>query len=226
MDNSLTVWSFFSLFWLSGKPGCNNSQNIFLYIRTSFFVLLTFYSLSFFEESLSWTIKQPDSVYRGSPITLEWTISLTKEEKRRADRFSLILLEREKFLYSNQWQIMAVKQYYNGIYQEIDDEDTFDVIPGKDMALKLNNVTDTDASRFRCTFLSSFASPKSIIEVEIEGESLSFVDVSILVIRNLLGASLTFWEGISQFQNVSEFTQRFIWFQEANISTAFQGIFA
>ena len=121
---------------------------------------------------------------------------------------------------------MAVKQYYNGIYQEIDDEDTFDVIPGKDMVLKLNNVTDTDASRFRCTFLSSFASPKSIIEVEIEGESLSFVDVSILVIRNLLGASLTFWEGISQFQHVSEFTQRFIWFQEANISTAFQGIFA
>ena len=121
---------------------------------------------------------------------------------------------------------MAVKQYYNGIYQEIDDEDTFDVIPGKDMALKLNNVTDTDASRFRCTFLSSFASPKSIIEVEIEGESLSFVDVSILVIRNLLGASLTFWEGISQFQNVSEFTQWFIWFQEANISTAFQELFA
>lgn len=180
MDNSLTVWSFFSLFWLSGKPGCYNSQNMFLYIRISFFLLLTFYSLSFFEESLSWTIKQPDSVYRGSPITLEWTISLTKEERKRADRFSLILLEREKFLYSNQWQIMAVKQYYNGIYQEIDDEDTFDVIHGKDMALKLNNVTDTDASRFRCTFLSSFASPKSIIEVEIEGEFLSFVDVSIL----------------------------------------------
>ena len=120
-------------------------------------------------DSLSWGVKEPSNVHRGLPATLEWTISLTTEEKRKADRFSLILLEREKFLYSNQWQIMAVKQFSNGIHQEIGNEDTFDVIPGKDMALKLNNVTDTDATRFRCTFLSSFAAPKSIIEVDIKG---------------------------------------------------------
>ena len=65
---------------------------------------------------------------------------------------------------------MAVKQFSSGVHKEIGNDDTFDVIPGNDMTLKLNNVTDTDATRFRCTFLSSFAAPKSIIEVEIKGE--------------------------------------------------------
>ena len=81
---------------------------------------------------------------------------------------------------------MVVKQFSNGIHQEIGNEDTFDVIPGKDMALKLNNVTDTDATRFRCTFLSSFAAPKSIIEVEIEGEFLPFVDLLTLLHRYIV----------------------------------------
>lgn len=74
------------------------------------------------------------------------------------------------FLYSNLWQIMAVKQFSSGVHQEIGNDDTFDVTSGSDMILQLKNVTDTDATRFRCTFLSSFAAPKSIIEVEIKGE--------------------------------------------------------
>ena len=81
---------------------------------------------------------------------------------------------------------MVVKQFSNGIHQEIGNEDTFDVIPGKDMALKLNNVTDTDATRFRCTFLSSFAAPKSIIEVETEGEFLPFIDSLCGILLTLL----------------------------------------
>ena len=76
------------------------------------------------------------------------------------------------FLYSNLWQIMVVKQFSSGVHQEIGNEDTFDVIPGNDMTLQLKNVTDTDATRFRCSFLSSFAAPKSIVELEIKGEIL------------------------------------------------------
>ena len=76
------------------------------------------------------------------------------------------------FLYSNLWQIMAVKQFSGGVHQEIGNDDTFDVIPGSDMTLRLKNITDTDGTRFRCTFLSSFAAPKSIIELEIKGEIL------------------------------------------------------
>ena len=124
-------------------------------------------------ESLLWSVKEPSSVNRGLPATLEWTVSLTTEETLKASRFSLIILEREMFLYSNLWQIMAVKQFSSGVHQEIGNDDTFDVIPGNDMTLKLKNVTDTDATRFRCTFLSSFAAPKSIIEVEIKGEFMS-----------------------------------------------------
>lgn len=140
---------------------------------TSQLNLLTFSNFLFCTlESLSWSVKQPTGVNRGSPATLEWTISLSTEEKLKADRFSLIILEREMFLYSNLWRIMAVKQFSSGVHQEIGNDDTFDVIPGNDMTLKLKNITDTDATRFRCTFLSSFAAPKSIIEVEIEGEIL------------------------------------------------------
>ena len=109
----------------------------------------------------------------GSSATLDWTVSLTQDETLKASRFSLILLERERFLYSNQWQIMVVKQFSGGFHQAIGGQDTFDVIPGNDMTLRLNNVTDTDLTRFRCTFLSSFAAPNSIIQMEIKGE-LSF----------------------------------------------------
>ena len=130
--------------------------------------LLYFCSL----ESLSWSVKHPNGVIRGSTATLEWTISLSTEEKSKADRFSLIILEREMFLYSNLWQIMAVKHFFGGVHQEIGNDDTFDVIPGNDMTLQLKNITDTDATRFRCTFLSSFAAPRSIIELEIKGMTL------------------------------------------------------
>ena len=64
---------------------------------------------------------------------------------------------------------MAVKQFSSGVHQEIGNHDTFDVIPGNDMTLQLKNITDTDATRFRSTFLSSFAAPKSVVELEIKG---------------------------------------------------------
>ncbi|KAL9964706.1 hypothetical protein ACROYT_G028382 [Oculina patagonica] len=134
----------------------------------NFLSLIILHLLLSYSDSLLWNVKQPASVNRGSPATLEWTVSLTTEETLTANRFSLIILEREMFLYSNLWQVMAVKQFSSGVHQEIGNDDTFDVIPGNDMTLKLKNVTDTDATRFRCTFLSSFAAPKSIIEVEIK----------------------------------------------------------
>ena len=134
----------------------------------------------FFADSLSWSVKQATGVYRGSSATLEWTVSLSAEEKSRSDRFALILLEREMFLYSNLWQIMVVKQFSSGVHQEIGNDDAFDVIPGNDMKLQLKNITDTDATRFRCTFLSSFAAPKSIVELEIKGEVLLFVDNNVI----------------------------------------------
>ena len=65
---------------------------------------------------------------------------------------------------------MAVKQFSGGVYQEVGNTDTFDVI--HDMKLRFNNVTDTDGTRFRCTFLSSFSAPKSIIRVQITGKAM------------------------------------------------------
>ena len=123
-------------------------------------------------DSFSWRTKQPNEVRTGAPATLQWTVSLTAEETSKANRFSLIILEREMFLYSNLWQIMAVKQFSGGVYQEVGNTDTFDVIQGNDMKLRLNNVTDTDGTRFRCTFLSSFSAPKSIIRVQITGKAM------------------------------------------------------
>ena len=120
-------------------------------------------------DSFKWSVQPPSEVRRGSPAMLEWTVSLNREETEKANLFSLIVLEREMFLYSNRWQIMAVKVFSGGAFQEVGNKDTFNVIPGSDMKLKLNNVTDTDGTRFRCTFLSSFAAPKSIIQIDIKG---------------------------------------------------------
>ena len=120
-------------------------------------------------DSFKWSVQPPSEVRRGSPAILEWTVSLNREETEKANLFSLIVLEREMFLYSNRWQIMAVKVFSGGAFQEVGNKDTFNIIPGSDMKLKLNNVTDTDGTRFRCTFLSSFAAPKSIIQVDIKG---------------------------------------------------------
>ena len=120
--------------------------------------------------SLSWRIQHPGEARKGSPAILEWAVSLTTEETLKANRFSLIVVEREMFLYSNRWQVMVVKQFSGGALHEVGNKDTFDVIPGNYMTLKLNNVTDTDATRFRCSFLSSFSAPKSIITVEIKGK--------------------------------------------------------
>ena len=120
-------------------------------------------------DSFKWSVQPPSEVRRGSPAILEWTVSLNREETEKANLFSLIVLEREMFLYSNRWQIMAVKVFSGGAFQEVGNKDTFNVIPGSDMKLKLNNVTDTDGTRFRCTFLSSFAAPKSIIQIDIKG---------------------------------------------------------
>ena len=74
------------------------------------------------------------------------------------------------FLFSNQWQVMAIKRLYGGEYVEIGARNTFDIIPGSDMTLRLKNVTDTDLTRFRCTLLSSLAAPKSIMKLEVQGE--------------------------------------------------------
>ena len=120
-------------------------------------------------DSFKWSVQPPSEVRRGSPAILEWTVSLNREETEKANLFSLIVLEREMFLYSNRWQIMAVKVFSGGAFQDVGNKDTFNIIPGSDMKLKLNNVTDTDGTRFRCTFLSSFAAPKSIIQVDIKG---------------------------------------------------------
>ena len=82
------------------------------------------------------------------------------------------------FLLSDQWQIMAVKQFSSGVYQEVGNVDTFDIIPGNnDMTLKLLNITDRDGTRFRCTFFASFAAPRSTIQVGLKGERVHQQDI-------------------------------------------------
>ena len=121
-------------------------------------------------DSLSWIIESPQNVKLGSPALLQWNVSLTVEERRRASSFSFILVERELFLYSNQWKIIVVKQYIGHSSMEVGKHDTFDFVSGNDVTIRLKNISDTDLTRFRCTFLSSFSAPKSIIHVDIKGE--------------------------------------------------------
>ena len=95
------------------------------------------------------------------------------------------------FIYSNRWQVMAIKQFSSGAHKEVGKHDTFDVIPGNDMTLRLNNVTDTDLTRFRCTFLSSFAAPKSILQVEIKGKGVWRLSIALYLKHNLSFAFLS-----------------------------------
>ena len=127
-------------------------------------------SLFFPTDSLSWIIESPQNVQLRSSALLQWNVSLTTEEKRRANSFSFILVERELFLYSDQWKIIVVKQYFEGSSVKVGKHDTFDFVSGNDVTIRLKNISDTDLTRFRCTFLSSFSAPKSIIHVDIKGE--------------------------------------------------------
>ncbi|XP_068733580.1 uncharacterized protein [Montipora capricornis] len=132
------------------------------------------FSLLQLSYSLRWSITQPQDVHQGSPATLAWTLlSLTPQESSAVNQFGFILLERELFLFSNQWQVMAIKRLYGGEYVEIGARNTFDVIPGSDMTLRLKNVTDTDLTRYRCTLISSLAAPKSIMKLEVQDFSVN-----------------------------------------------------
>ena len=119
---------------------------------------------------MSWIIESPQNVQLGSSALLQWNVSLTVEEKRRASSFSFILVERELFLYSDQWKIIVVKQYFEGSSVKVGKNDTFDFVSGNDVTIRLKNIRDTDLTRFRCTFLSSFSAPKSVIHVDVKGE--------------------------------------------------------
>lgn len=160
---------------------------------------------------MSWIIESPQNVQLGSSALLQWNVSLTVEEKRRASSFSFILVERELFLYSDQWKIIVVKQYFEGSSVKVGKNDTFDFVSGNDVTIRLKNIRDTDLTRFRCTFLSSFSAPKSVILVDIRGEISQLcliIEVSLILPEGLERVDYLFlWIG-----------GRVVWIVKCNIA--------
>ena len=89
--------------------------------------------------------------------------------------------------------------------------DTFDFVSGNDVTIRLKNIRDTDLTRFRCTFLSSFSAPKSVILVDIRGEISQLcliIEVSLILPEGLERVDYLFlWIG-----------GRVVWIVKCNIA--------
>ena len=140
----------------------------------------------FLVESFSWSKTRPAAVSLGSPANLSWDFSLSPEERQRADVFSLIIWEQEKYLYSDEWMVLAIKQPVVSLNHIVKKNKAISVIEGKPASLALGQVTERDLTRFRCTFFSSFAAPKSIIQLSIAGKISDLLPYWVIYLRCLL----------------------------------------
>lgn len=140
----------------------------------------------FLVESFSWSKTRPAAVSLGSPANLSWDFSLSPEERQRADVFSLIIWEQEKYLYSDEWMVLAIKQPVVSLNHIVKKNKAISVIEGKPASLALGQVTERDLTRFRCTFFSSFAAPKNIIQLSIAGKISDLLPYWVIYLRCLL----------------------------------------
>ena len=125
--------------------------------------LLYFYLL----ETLLWTGASPKTKsYSGSTVTFGLRYKLSETEARRASEFSLIIWEREREPYANDWRALAVTRLPNNHTVNLDER--FQVVGSSSLILR--NATSTDTTRYRCTFFSSFASHKNYFSLNVVGK--------------------------------------------------------
>ena len=130
---------------------------------------------SFTTECFSWSTTTPSSVNLGSSTDLTWTFDLSPEEQQRAKVFSLIIWEREEYLFSDQWLVLAIKQPMTQLSRVVGGAVT--VLGDEPASLRLSNVTITDLTRFRCTFFSSFSAPRSVMQLSMPGERCLYYNI-------------------------------------------------
>ncbi|EDO38277.1 predicted protein [Nematostella vectensis] len=128
----------------------------------SFFVVVLL--LVCFSDAFQWT-KQPLGVAQtvGSRLLLEWDYSLTPDEAISARSFALLIFEKEKTTGSRQWTAVAAKNVNDDSVSAIDPRAS---VSGR-ATLAVNRTDMTDDTNYRCTFLSTFATPESKVPVHI-----------------------------------------------------------
>lgn len=112
----------------------------------------------------------PKLLYPGSGLTLHWSYTLNDTERQKASEFSLVIIEKESQIFSNQWQGLAVQIPFSHVKRKISQASDIRFLPGDGAGLVLYNATDQGITRYRCTFLSGFSAPKQVIMPNIRGK--------------------------------------------------------
>ncbi|XP_031568094.1 uncharacterized protein LOC116302847 [Actinia tenebrosa] len=120
----------------------------------------------------------PNILHPGSSLTLRWSYTLTDREHQQATEFSLVVIEKERQIYSNQWQGIAVKIPFSWVKKKISQSSNIRLLQGQGAGIIFYNATDQDITRYRCTFLSGFSAPKKVIMPNIRVTIVRLVDSS------------------------------------------------
>lgn len=130
-------------------------------------IFLCFYLLVV---GLKWSSSYPNGVMNyGSTLIVRWSYNLSENEIKEAENFALVLIEREKKTFSQQWQVLAVQIPVTGKYRWVDQSPNIRPISGGGVGLVIKNVTEQAYTRYRCTFLSGFSASKKILIPVIKG---------------------------------------------------------
>lgn len=107
----------------------------------------------------------------GSTVALQWQQQLSEADLRRCtSQFSLIIWEKERKPFTNEWRALSVTRLPNKRMVNIDER--FFVV--ENSSLVLHNATSSDSTRYRCTFFSSVTSRQSYIFLLVTGLSCCF----------------------------------------------------
>lgn len=129
-----------------------------------------FYSV-FTVSGLKWTTHTTTKdVEPGGNISLRWTYTLSNFEQQQASIYSLVIIEQERYLYSDNWITLAVKLPEFRISKIVSNNGRVSFQDGAGVGIEVYNVTDTEETRYRCTFISGFPSSRSIIVPDFKGK--------------------------------------------------------
>lgn len=121
--------------------------------------------------AFKWSTKRlPSVINTGGNISLQWTYILTQHEQKQAQLFSLITIDKERYLYGNEWITLAVKAPLGGFYHPVVRSPLIQLTQDQGVGLVIYNVTSRSETRYRCTFISGFPAPRSIVTPNIKGK--------------------------------------------------------
>ena len=126
--------------------------------------------------SLQWYNSGPQHFKIGSPAVMQWRYKLTASEQQLAKDFSMLLWERETSLDSNEWITVAALQPSSGKKVRTDSN----IELRNNLTLYINRMESFYFSRFRCSFISSFASSFSDLVVKEKGKAGNQFDHKLL----------------------------------------------